>query len=111
MDVGYQMPPRRTFNYTRLWESPEYIKWRKDVRKRDKYKCQFPNCISKTKIQCHHIQKYADNVLLRFATNNGICLCKEHHEFVRGKEEIYAPLFMNIVQANIRAELEKKAKK
>lgn len=107
-----EMPPKRAWHTipNRQFDSPEYTKWRKDVRKRDKAKCQFPACQSRIKIQCHHIQKYADNPLLRFATNNGICLCKEHHDFIRGKEEIYAPLFMNIVQANTRTQLEALAK-
>jgi hypothetical protein len=106
------MPPRKLFNSSqRIFDSPEYRKWRKEVRKRDNYQCQFPNCSKRTKIQCHHIQKWADNSFLRFSKDNGICLCKEHHDFIKGKEEVYAPLFINIVQQKTREQLQKKVKK
>jgi len=68
----------------------------KDVRKRDSNKCQFPGC-NKRNIQVHHILRHANHPSLRESPHNLICLCRDHHKQVTGKEEIYAPLLSSIV--------------
>ena len=77
----------------------QYQKWRATVIKRDKYRCQFPECKCKKYLQVHHILRWADNIQLRFEERNGITLCKEHHKFVKDKEHIYVELFLGIVTA------------
>jgi 5-methylcytosine-specific restriction endonuclease McrA len=81
----------------RNFDDPAYKKWRKDVYIRDKFKCQWPNCTSKKKLNAHHIMPWAHNIGLRFDINNGITLCYNHHKLIRGQEDIYACNFLKIL--------------
>jgi hypothetical protein len=85
---------------SRDWDDPQYKKWRAAVRKRDKSKCQMPNCGSKKAIKVHHILTWAKFPLLRFDINNGICLCRICHDRIAKLEHHYAKLFMSIVRRN-----------
>lgn len=76
--------------------NPEYDKWRKAVRKRDKATCQMPNC-RKRNVVCHHIMMWAHYPHLRYEPSNGICLCRGCHKRVTGQEGLWAPLFQSIV--------------
>jgi predicted restriction endonuclease len=75
----------------------QYKDWRKKVYTRDKYKCRWPNCILKRKLNAHHIKTWADFPGLRFDVNNGITLCKYHHDLIKGMEDIYAETFLRIL--------------
>jgi hypothetical protein len=77
-------------------DSPQYTKWRQEVVKRDKNKCQMPKCRRRCK-EVHHILKYADSPSLRYEVKNGICLCWQHHKEVTQKEYLYVSLFTDIV--------------
>ena len=81
----------------RNYQDPVYKDWRKKVYTRDKYTCRWPNCNSHKKLNAHHIKTWADNPGLRFDTNNGITLCKYHHDLIKGQEEIYAGTFLRIL--------------
>jgi len=81
----------------RNYNDPLYKKWRYQVYKRDNFKCQWPNCTFKKKLNAHHIYKWSDFPGSRFDVNNGICLCKIHHDMVKNKEDIYAPVFIKIL--------------
>ena len=81
----------------RNFKDPQYIAWRKNVYKRDKFKCQWPNCCNKTKLNAHHIKNWAQFPGLRFVIDNGITLCRYHHDLIKGLEESYASSFMRIV--------------
>ena len=66
-------------------KSPEYKRWRRDVRQRDGDACRV--CGVHLNLHIHHIkplEKYPD-----FATelDNGITLCGNCHALLRGKEE------------------------
>ena len=97
---------KRRFNTTnklgRNFKDPQYLKWHRDVKKRDGYQCQFRGCRckNKRKLNVHHIKKWADYPLLRFEISNGITLCIEHHKFIWDKEESHAEYFMRRAQAN-----------
>lgn len=83
---------------SRDWNSPEYKKWRLAVYRRDKFKCRFPGCTSKTrKLNAHHIQRWADNPGLRFVVSNGCSLCPTCHAKVTGNEEQYAAILQAAV--------------
>jgi hypothetical protein len=82
----------------RNYNDPQYKKWRSEIKKRDKYTCQWPHCTNKKKIHAHHIYKWADFPGLRYHTSNGICLCKTHHDLIKNDEESYAPFFLKIIQ-------------
>jgi len=81
----------------RDYTDPDYKKWREKIRKRDKHKCQFPNCSSKSKLQVHHILRWQDYPGLRYDPNNGITLCALHHRMVTGREADYVKLFAMII--------------
>lgn len=59
---------------------PEYIKWRKAVYKRDNYTCQCCGDNKGGNLNAHHLENFADNLDLRFDVDNGITLCKKHHD-------------------------------
>lgn len=81
----------------RNFKDPEYTKWRKNVYQRDKHKCRWPNCTLKRKLNAHHIRRWADFPGLRFDVNNGITLCKYHHDLIKGMEHIYESTFLRIL--------------
>jgi hypothetical protein len=57
----------------------EYIKWRKDVYKRDGYTCQCCGQHGSNNLNAHHIMNWRDNPNLRFNLDNGITLCESCH--------------------------------
>lgn len=84
----------------RNFKDPKYIEWRKAVYARDKFKCQWPNCNKKSRLNAHHIKNWAEFPGLRFVVDNGITLCRDHHDMIKSMEESYASTFMRIVAAN-----------
>lgn len=59
--------------------TPEYIKWRNEIYKRDDYTCQI--CGKRGgKLNAHHIKHFAKYKDLRTEINNGITLCEECHK-------------------------------
>ena len=78
----------------------EYKKWRQKVLRRDGRKCQMPGCQSRTKLQAHHIRRWADCVLTRYEASNGITLCRLCHDRIRNQETAYSLLFTKIVMDN-----------
>lgn len=75
----------------------EYKIWRRKVRLRDKNRCQWPNCKRKA-AQVHHIVTYSSAPHLRYAVNNGICLCLKCHKSIKGKELQFVAMFMSIIE-------------
>jgi hypothetical protein len=84
----------------RNFKDPLYIKWRLSVYKRDNHTCQWPNCTQHKKLNAHHIKNWANYPGLRFMVENGITLCKQHHQQIKGQEEIYAGVFFKIIVDN-----------
>lgn len=96
---------RKIFHYSkhgRDIDDPLYVKWRKEVKQRDNHTCQFPGCGFRSvyKIQAHHIKPWAKFPTLRYMTLNGICLCRKCHELIKGKEQIYEPIFIGLAIRN-----------
>lgn len=75
-----------------------YKAFRQSVLTRDGHKCQYPKCRKKTRLQVHHIARWADNSEIRYATANGITLCVTHHKKIKNNEHIYADLFREIIK-------------
>lgn len=93
--------PKTTKGYskdTRNYKSPEYTKWREDIKKRDNYQCQWPGCCSRHRIQVHHIKTWASYPGMRYVTANGITLCAKCHDSVKGKEVDYETFFLKILE-------------
>lgn len=91
---------------SRNYNSPEYRKWKNKVTTRDGRKCRWPGCGSRKRLQVHHIKKWADYPLLRYDVNNGITICKCHHDFVRHKEEEYEAFFRKILINELLAKIQ-----
>lgn len=61
-------------------ESPAMRRFKREVRERDNYTCQFPKCGYYSKhIDVHHIAKRSQRPNLKHEVSNGLCLCREHH--------------------------------
>ena len=56
----------------------KYRDWRKNILKRDSYKCT--KCGCNIKLNVHHIKEFSKYPKLRFDLNNGITLCNECHK-------------------------------
>jgi hypothetical protein len=39
--------------------------------------------------------------MLRFDVNNGITLCRDHHNMTKGKESAYAPTLRRIIKCSM----------
>ena len=81
----------------RLWNSPQYKKFRAAVRRRDGGRCRFPGCKQTKRLKVHHIVRWSDSETVRFSVENGVTLCARHHAQVTGHEEEYEALFRSIV--------------
>lgn len=81
----------------RNYDDPVYKKFRLDVLKRDKFKCQMPGCKNKKYLNVHHIQKWSSASSLRYDKSNGITLCSYCHKSITGKESHYENLFREIL--------------
>lgn len=95
---NYYKPKRRTYRNSRDYKSPEYSKWREDIKKRDNHTCQWPGCLSRKQIQVHHIKTWANYPGMRFVTANGITLCRKCHDSIKGKEADYEAFFLKILE-------------
>lgn len=78
----------------------DYRLWKEAVIYRDGRRCQWPGCNDNKKIEVHHIISFANNQSLRTDVNNGICLCKKHHDGIKDQEDHYVKLFLQIAKAN-----------
>lgn len=79
--------------------SYDYKLWRMSVFERDWFTCQYPGCGYKGKdIQAHHIKRAKEHPELLLEKDNGITLCKEHHNKTRCKEKYYEKLFNEIIK-------------
>jgi hypothetical protein len=87
---------------SRNYQDPLYKQWRKNIYTRDNFTCQWPHCKQKTKLNAHHIQRWADFPGLRYHINNGITLCKDHHRLIKDNEENYCSFFNSIILNKLR---------
>ena len=81
----------------RDFKDKQYKDWRMAVYTRDNFTCQWPNCHSQKRLNAHHIKTWAKFPGLRFEINNGITLCKNHHDLIKGMEEDYSYSFLQLL--------------
>ena len=69
------------------------------VMQRDNYRCQWPGCASKHKVEILFLLETSENELLteRFY-QNGIMLCAKHMEIVNLHEKTFGPLVYDLIQ-------------
>jgi len=70
----------RLFRKSRL-----YQKWRRTILKRNNNLCQIIGCMEKSNI-VHHILPVKFFPELRLSLNNGITICKKHHNMIHKKK-------------------------
>jgi 5-methylcytosine-specific restriction endonuclease McrA len=89
-----------------LRDTKTYKIIRRNVLIRDKYKCQYPGCKSRTRkwLQVHHIIPYARSSSLISTERNLITLCWRHHKSIQGKEMHYIMLFAEIIKGKYYAD-------
>ena len=73
----------------------EHQNWRDLVLQRDNYICQ--QCREISDLQAHHIRPYCDYPELELDVDNGITICKQCHEGIKGREYEYIVDFEDIV--------------
>lgn len=77
--------------------SSAYQAWRKEVWKRDGFKCRISGTDCSGRIEAHHILGYTEYPELRYEINNGITLCRSHHPKKRADERLLSPFFQQII--------------
>jgi len=70
----------------RIRNQSSYLKWARDVKKRDGYRCQICGEVGGI-LNSHHIKTFSKFPELRFELNNGITLCKKCHDTHTHKQE------------------------
>ena len=66
-------------------KSPEYLRWRREVRHRDEDTCRV--CTVQRNLHVHHIKPLEKYTEFTTDLDNGITLCGNCHAFLSGKEE------------------------
>lgn len=77
-----------------------YQEWRRQVWKRDNWKCKIINSDCNGRIEAHHILSWTEYPELRYIINNGITLCHAHHPRKRAEEKRLSPFFMELVSVS-----------
>lgn len=76
----------------------KYRNWRRKVYGRDNYICQLCENDEGGNFEAHHIFPWREFKQFRYDLNNGITLCKECHLLTIGKEFLYIPRFLNLLE-------------
>jgi len=82
----------------RNWKDPAYANWRRKVRERDNFKCQWPGCEARGRLEVHHIKTWGSHPGLRYDISNGITLCKKCHDSIKGKENDFEYFFIKVLE-------------
>lgn len=60
----------------------QHAAWSKKVRQRDGYRCQYPACgMYRRENHAHHVANKKQRPDLKYDVDNGVCLCREHHDW------------------------------
>jgi len=60
-------------------QSAKYHKWRKEVLNRDAHRCRVKDCNESNRVIAHHIFEFAAYPDMRYSVDNGITICRKHH--------------------------------
>lgn len=73
------------------------MEWKKNIYKRDNWKCKINNEYCDGRLEAHHILPWIDFPELRFDINNGITLCHAHHPRKRKDVAELSPYLQKLV--------------
>lgn len=85
---------------TRESDSPGYKSWHLSILVRDMGRCRWCDSLGQrnyNNIEVHHIIPFAVNPDLATNINNGIALCKTHHNLTRGRENQFAEFLSSLL--------------
>jgi len=91
-------PKRKGNQPGRDYDNIAYAKFRKEVKKRDGGKCQWPGCDTSKRLEVHHIKTWSKYPSMRFDPSNGISLCKKCHGRIKGNETNYEVFFIKLLE-------------
>lgn len=80
--------------------SSAYSNWRREVWKRDNFKCKINNSNCLGRLETHHILGWTEYPELRYDINNGITLCHAHHPRKRAEEKRLVSTFTELVSVS-----------
>ena len=80
--------------------NPDYLKWRKNVLKRDHGYCRL--CHSIDRLEAHHIHRFTTHTDLRWDVDNGLTLCHDCHVGFRNHEEEYTEILSFIASVTVQ---------
>lgn len=91
---------KRTGDANKDRRSSAYVTWRREVWKRDGYKCKIADSSCCGRIEAHHILGFTEHPTLRYKINNGITLCHAHHPRKKSEEKRLSPYFTELVSVS-----------
>lgn len=60
-------------------KDPLFVKWSKDIKIRDEFRCRICNRIN-VYLESHHLNSWATYPDQRYSLENGVCLCQRCHQ-------------------------------
>ncbi len=100
MKIGEKNPMWKGGQIYNKRNDPAYSIWVRQIKKRDKYQCQFKNENCFGYLIIHHILPWSQYPEERYNINNGITLCQYHHPKKRIDEQKLIPIFQNLIELN-----------
>lgn len=77
-----------------------YVRWSREVKDRDGWKCKLLSSECKGRLESHHIFDWINYHELRYILTNGITLCAFHHPRGREKEKRMVPIFQELLSVS-----------
>lgn len=76
-----------------------YVEWHKAVLGRDRFHCRI--CHARSKLEAHHIQRFATHPDRRWVVDNGLTLCHDCHIGFRHHEEEYEEMLSFVASVSV----------
>ncbi len=79
----------------------QWARWRNTVLKRDGFRCQECGCVKdRLLLRAHHIVPRHDPECAKYDPDNGICLCVDCHDYIKGCEYEVKDRYLAIATRN-----------
>lgn len=86
--------------------TPGYRAWRKSVIIRDGGRCRWCDSLNirqYSNLEVHHIIPFSVDQSICLEQDNGITLCREHHNLTRGRENEYATFLSGLIGIELKS--------